>query len=182
MVANAAREANGIIDQRAFSWSGLFEQFEATLPPDVRITAVAPSVTQRDSSSWRSRSRRGVGRPRRVRRGARENGQLPRRLAPAEATNDDGLIEAVIEGTYVRAGGTAWLASVQGGTPVSARHARASAHRAAAGHRARRERARLRARSSIRSRSASPTSNSAIGPRKSSCWPRSASTRRRPAR
>jgi len=39
-VAAAAREANAIIDRRAFSWTDLFAQLEATLPPDVRITMV----------------------------------------------------------------------------------------------------------------------------------------------
>ena len=43
-VSVAAREANGIIDQRAFSWTALFAQFEATLPPDVRIKAVQPRL------------------------------------------------------------------------------------------------------------------------------------------
>jgi hypothetical protein len=46
VVASAAREANRIIDQRAFSWTELFAQFEATLPPDVRITAVQPRLEQ----------------------------------------------------------------------------------------------------------------------------------------
>ena len=45
VVANAAREANSIIDQRAFSWSELFDQLEHTLPDDVRITAVDPALT-----------------------------------------------------------------------------------------------------------------------------------------
>ena len=49
VVSNAAREANAIIDQRAFSWSELFAQFEATLPPDVRITSVQPRL-ERDGS------------------------------------------------------------------------------------------------------------------------------------
>ena len=44
VVADAAREANAIIDQRAFSWTDLFSKFEATLPPDVRITAVQPRL------------------------------------------------------------------------------------------------------------------------------------------
>ena len=44
-VANAAREANGIIDQRAFSWSELFDQLEQTLPDDVRIKVVDPTLT-----------------------------------------------------------------------------------------------------------------------------------------
>jgi Tfp pilus assembly protein PilN len=43
-VATAAREANDLIDQRAFSWTELFTQFEQTLPDDVRITAVQPRL------------------------------------------------------------------------------------------------------------------------------------------
>jgi hypothetical protein len=43
-VQNAAREANILIDRRVFSWTDLFNQFEQTLPSDVRITAVAPQV------------------------------------------------------------------------------------------------------------------------------------------
>jgi Tfp pilus assembly protein PilN len=40
----AAREANLLIDRRAFSWTSLFNRFEETLPGDVRITAVQPQV------------------------------------------------------------------------------------------------------------------------------------------
>jgi hypothetical protein len=43
-VQSAASEANRLIDRRAFSWTGLFNRFEATLPPDVRITAVQPQT------------------------------------------------------------------------------------------------------------------------------------------
>lgn len=40
----AAREANVLIDRRAFSWTALLNQFQLTLPPDVRITNVSPNV------------------------------------------------------------------------------------------------------------------------------------------
>jgi HPt (histidine-containing phosphotransfer) domain-containing protein len=40
----AAREANMLIERRVFSWTDLFNQFERTLPPDVRIAAVEPQV------------------------------------------------------------------------------------------------------------------------------------------
>ncbi len=40
----AAREANQLIDRRAFSWTDLFNRFEETLPGDVRITGVQPQV------------------------------------------------------------------------------------------------------------------------------------------
>ena len=39
-----AREANQLIDRRAFSWTELLNQFQATLPPDVRIAAVTPQI------------------------------------------------------------------------------------------------------------------------------------------
>jgi Tfp pilus assembly protein PilN len=41
-VAAAAREANDLIAQRTFSWTGLFNQLEATLPEDVMLTSVHP--------------------------------------------------------------------------------------------------------------------------------------------
>jgi len=43
-VQASAREANGLIDRRAFSWTDLFNRFEETLPADVRIGAVQPQI------------------------------------------------------------------------------------------------------------------------------------------
>ena len=45
-VSAAAREANGIIDRRAFSWTELLTQLEATLPADVRLTSVVPRLDE----------------------------------------------------------------------------------------------------------------------------------------
>lgn len=44
LIQGAAREANLLIDRRAFSWTDLFNRFESTLPADVRIAAVQPQV------------------------------------------------------------------------------------------------------------------------------------------
>ena len=41
-VQTAASEANALIDRRTFSWTELLNQFQATLPPDVRIAGVTP--------------------------------------------------------------------------------------------------------------------------------------------
>ena len=46
VVQAAAREANRLIDRRAFSWTDLFNRFEATLPGDVRIASVTPQLDQ----------------------------------------------------------------------------------------------------------------------------------------
>ena len=42
VVQAAAAEANALIDRRTFSWTELLNQFQATLPPDVRIAGVIP--------------------------------------------------------------------------------------------------------------------------------------------
>ena len=43
-VSVEARQANDLIDRRTFSWTALFNQFEMTLPDEVRITAVRPTL------------------------------------------------------------------------------------------------------------------------------------------
>jgi Tfp pilus assembly protein PilN len=39
-----ARQANDLIDRRTFSWTDLFNRFETTLPDEVRIASVRPTV------------------------------------------------------------------------------------------------------------------------------------------
>jgi hypothetical protein len=45
--SSEARQANDLIDRRTFSWTELFNRFEATLPEDVRITSVRPKLEKR---------------------------------------------------------------------------------------------------------------------------------------
>ena len=45
-VSRAAVEANRLIAQRTFSWTALFDVFEATLPADVRLVHVQPQIDQ----------------------------------------------------------------------------------------------------------------------------------------
>jgi hypothetical protein len=40
----SARDANALIDRRAFSWTALLNYFQQTLPADVRIMSVTPQV------------------------------------------------------------------------------------------------------------------------------------------
>jgi hypothetical protein len=104
LVSADAREANAIIDRRAFSWTALFAQFEESLPPDVRITAVQPRREQNGTFAVNI----GV-QARRVEDveafiEALE-AQTPFRdvLPVEEQTADDGLIEAVLDGHYAPA-------------------------------------------------------------------------------
>lgn len=48
-IVEAASEANALIDQRTFSWTEFFNKIEETIPPDVMLTSVRPSV--RDGST-----------------------------------------------------------------------------------------------------------------------------------
>ena len=104
VVADAAREANAIIDQRAFSWSDLLTQFEATLPADVRITTVQPRL-ENDG-----RFVVGVGvEARRAEdldafiEALETDGGFRNVLSIQEQTNEAGLIQAVVQGSYVPA-------------------------------------------------------------------------------
>jgi hypothetical protein len=44
LVADSAREANVLIDQRTFSWTAFFNRIESTIPPDVMLSSVRPTV------------------------------------------------------------------------------------------------------------------------------------------
>lgn len=48
LLRTAALEANRLIDQRVFSWTEFLNLIEATLPSDVRLTALRPSVDAGD--------------------------------------------------------------------------------------------------------------------------------------
>jgi hypothetical protein len=102
VVSTAAREANEIIDQRAFSWTGLFSQLEVTLPEDVRVTAVQPRI-ENDGSfivSIAVEARRVEDLDAFIE--ALEKESTFRKVLPrAERTAEDGMIEGIVEGIYV---------------------------------------------------------------------------------
>jgi hypothetical protein len=104
-VADAAREANDIIDRRAFSWTELFERFEATLPADVRITAVQPRVDQAGMLVIVSVEARLAEDLDAFVEALDAEVAFSEVLATQEQTDDDGFIAAVIEATYSPASG-----------------------------------------------------------------------------
>ncbi|MEO5895454.1 MAG: PilN domain-containing protein [Vicinamibacterales bacterium] len=46
LVVAEATEANSLIAQRTFSWTAFFNRIESTLPPDVMLTSVRPTVKE----------------------------------------------------------------------------------------------------------------------------------------
>ena len=123
VIAGEAREANAIIDQRTFSWTELFQTFETTLPPDVRITAVQPRLESNGNFN--------VGIVVQARRAEdvdafvealEKSGSFKGVLPHEDRVNDDGVLEAVVDGLYVAARHDVAPASAPG--PASAGGAR----------------------------------------------------------
>lgn len=102
VVADAAREANQIIDQRAFSWTELFGRFEATLPPEVRLTVVRPRIEGAGEFivAIGVEARQAEDLDAFVEALERDGG-FRNTLAVQAQTGASGLIEAIVEGTYV---------------------------------------------------------------------------------
>lgn len=102
IVSNAAREANQIIDQRAFSWTELFGRFESTLPPDVRITTVQPRVEREGAFvvAIGLEAKQAEDLDAFV-EALETSGAFHNVLAIKEQSGATGLIEVIAEGTYV---------------------------------------------------------------------------------
>jgi hypothetical protein len=101
VVSTAASEANAIIDQRAFSWTQLFTLFEATLPADVRITAVRPRLERGGSFvvAMTVEARRASDLDAFME--ALEAKAGFRNVLPVQdQTSDAGTVEAIVEGVY----------------------------------------------------------------------------------
>jgi Tfp pilus assembly protein PilN len=99
-VADAAREANGIIDRRTFSWTELFAQFEATLPENVRITQVQPRLEKEMFIVGIAIEARRAEDLDRFMEALETTGAFYNVLATETQSNDQGLLEAIVEGQY----------------------------------------------------------------------------------
>ena len=113
--SSEARLANDLIDRRTFSWTELFNRFEATLPDDVRITAVRPKVDRKNGNILTINV---VGRTvddvDKFMENIEATGAFSRTLSKEERINEEGLLEATVETTYVP---TAVKADAAGGAP-----------------------------------------------------------------
>ena len=111
----AAREANVLIDRRVFSWTEVLNQFETTLPPSVRISSVRPRV-ERDGTMMvdvvvLARTVEAVDT---FIENLEQRGAFSGVLSREEFVNEDGLIQASIEGRY-RPGAEPVPAAKEGG-------------------------------------------------------------------
>jgi len=104
----AAREANLLIERRVFSWTEVLNQFETTLPAAVRISSVRPRV-ERDGAMMvevvvLARTVEAVDA---FIENLEKRGAFSGVLSREEFVNEDGLIQASLEGRYRPAAGPA---------------------------------------------------------------------------
>ena len=100
--ANGAAIANSLIDQRTFSWTELFNRLETTLPPEVRITSVRPSL-DRDRRITLNITvlARGVDDVNEFMERLEATGAFANVLSRDERVNDSGQLAAALESEYV---------------------------------------------------------------------------------
>ena len=100
-IAAAAHEANLVIDQRAFSWTVLFNQLEDALPSSARVTAVSPEVDDdgRLTVSVGVLSR-DVGTVDRFLDALEKTGSFSNLLAQQESETKEGLVKVTVRGRY----------------------------------------------------------------------------------
>ena len=96
-----AHQANELIDRRTFSWTALWNEFEATLPPNVRITSFRPRLdAKRGNVVTVSLVARSVDDVQQFMENLDKTGAFPDILPPSERTNEQGQVETVIEAVY----------------------------------------------------------------------------------
>ena len=97
-----ARQANDLIDRRTFSWTDLFNRFEATLPRNVRITAVQPRVEGgRRIVLTITLLARGVEDVDEFMENLEATGAFAELLSREEHVTDDGQLVSSLEAVYV---------------------------------------------------------------------------------
>jgi len=97
-----ARLANDLIDRRTFSWTELFNIFEATLPDDVRITAIRPSIEDdRRIVLTIAVLARGVNDIDEFMENLERTGAVKGLLSRDERVNEQEQLEATLETVYV---------------------------------------------------------------------------------
>jgi Tfp pilus assembly protein PilN len=100
-ITAAAQEANDLISQRVFSWTELFNLIEATLPPDVMLTAVRPDVREGVVTVTMNVVGRRSEDIDAFMAALEKTGTFADLLPRQEDVADDGLHHAVLSGRYV---------------------------------------------------------------------------------
>jgi Tfp pilus assembly protein PilN len=96
-----AQQANALIDRRTFSWTGLWNQLEATLPPNVRVTSFRPGTdARRGTVVTITTIARGVDDVEQFIDKLEGTGAFADVLTPDERINEEGQVETTLEAIY----------------------------------------------------------------------------------
>jgi Tfp pilus assembly protein PilN len=114
-VTAAANEANAVIAQRAFSWTALLGELEATVPDDVRITSVEPRLEKGTTMVTLNVEAMSPEHLAAFIEALEKRGAFRQVLPREEAVAEDKVIDAKIEATYDPG-------AVKGSRPAPATH------------------------------------------------------------
>jgi hypothetical protein len=104
LISAEAGAANDLIDRRMFSWTGLLDVFEKTMPDNVRITSVRPEVSEaRAIRLTVAVMARGVDDVNQFMENLEATEAFVDLLSREEHIDDDGRLEATLEAIYVPA-------------------------------------------------------------------------------
>ncbi len=101
LVVTAAREANSLIDQRTFSWTAFFNRIESTIPPDVMLTSVRPSIKDNQTRVTMIVLARKAEDVEEFNNKLEATGAFEGPLVAQQDRTDQGLYRAIIDTTYV---------------------------------------------------------------------------------
>ena len=102
VASTEARRANELIDRRTFSWTDLLNQFETTFPDNVRIRAVKPTLDEKGGLVLAiSVVARSVNDVDELIGNLEGTGSFSNILSVEEHFNNEGMLEASLEGHYV---------------------------------------------------------------------------------
>ncbi len=101
IIVAAAREANALIDGRTFSWTALFNQLESTLPPDVMLSSVRPTIDDNGTKITMVVLGRRTADLDEFMEKLEATGAFENVLPHQQNLNDEGLTQATIDGMYV---------------------------------------------------------------------------------
>jgi type IV pilus assembly protein PilN len=99
-VVQAAREANGLIDRRTFSWTALLNHVEETLPADVMLLSISPTIAADGVTLAMVVRGRSVGEIDHFMDRLEETGAFSGVLSRDEAVDEDGTFRATLVGVY----------------------------------------------------------------------------------
>ena len=99
-VATRAQEVNGVIERRVFSWGALLGELEATLPDNVRVVSLQPTVERGVVQLAMSVEARNDAALAAFMEALEARGTFEGVLPSGQAINDDDTVEAVVQAMY----------------------------------------------------------------------------------